>query len=151
MDIVKYHYSSMIKTIYLSNVLENFYKSYQALPAKLRQFRFLHDAAESSRALFYGNDHKAIITSFPIEEAYFKYICRLMGWQKVINLYPQTHSHSLCSDCLTDNNLRRYLVDLVKDNPGIDVIPYRATNEFYDLIGFLRQKSLHFTKISIRC
>jgi len=134
-----------IKAIYLSNVLEGFYRGYQALPLKKRLFWTRHDSLDSNRALFYNTDSKVIITSYPINNNHFKNICQLMHWQNVYNLIPRQASFSICEDCVGDIPLRNALEKLISNNPGIALIPYRATTEFYNLVAFLRKKGLTFT------
>jgi len=57
----------MINTIYISNILECFYKSYLQMTPKKKHHWILHDSVEGNRALFYGKDKKAIITTHPIK------------------------------------------------------------------------------------
>jgi len=135
----------MIKTIYLSNILEGNYRSYQSLPSKKRIYWNRYDFMEANRALFYNNDHKAIITSYPINPQHFSNSLKIMNWKQVINLTPKQPSASICEDCLADKQLYLKLIELIKKNPGIGLIPYRATLEFYKLIFHLAKKGLNFT------
>lgn len=133
----------MIKTVFISNVLESFYRTYQELPAKQRQYWMRYDSMEGNRALFYKGDDKVIITPYLINPKHLHTICQLMGWKNVANLSPAHSSYSICEDCMV-NRLKLQLVDLIKSNPGIDIIPYRATPEFYRLISFLEKQKLKF-------
>lgn len=134
-----------IKSIYISNILEGFYQSYNTLPAPQRSFWLSYDSMEGNRALLYDSDDKAVVTSYKINPQHFNYIKGLMSWKNVWNLAPVKPSHSICTDCLNDKVLAAQLVKLIKDNPGVAIIPYRSTPEFQSLIHQLIKKSLKFT------
>lgn len=134
-----------IKAIYFPNVLESFYRTYQSLPAKKRLFWTRYDVMEGNRALFYNDDDKVIITPFPINSQHFVRTLDLMGWKNVYNLTPTHPSSSICEDCMTDRRLRTQLIKLIKTTPGVALIPYRATPEFYRLMTHLKKKSVYFT------
>jgi len=136
---------STIKTIYISNILEGYYKSYNAIKSRTeRDFWTHYDTFDSNRALLYGEDNKIIITSFPIYRPHFDHIKTLMGWKNVRNLSPIKISHSISEDCMKDELLQNEIIKVIKDNPGISLIPYRLTSQFQKLIHFLRAKKLHF-------
>jgi len=134
-----------IKTIFISNILEGFYQSYKTLPPKQRSFWISYDSMEGNRALLYNSDDKAVITSYEINPLYFKNISQLMNWKNVWNLTPKKTSYSICQDCINNNVLNNQLVNLIKTNPGINIIPYRSTPEFQLLICHLNSKNLKFT------
>ncbi len=136
--------SKRIKQVYLSNILECYYKSYDLLPEKQRLFWRCYDTLDANRALLYGDDYKAVVTSSPINPEHLKNIFALMKWRSVINLSPKNPSSSLCQDCTLDKLLKDHLVKLIKNNPGIEIIPYRPTAEFYRLINYLEKLGLTF-------
>lgn len=136
---------SGIKTIYISNILEGYYKSYNALKSqKEGHFWTRFDTFDSNRALLYGGDNKVIITSSPIYTPHVNHIIRLMGWKKVFNISPTKASPSISADCVTDQILKTELIQIIKKNPGVAVIPYRSTPQFQKLIHLLRSKKLKF-------
>lgn len=134
----------MITNIFISNVLEGFYRSYQSLNQKDKIYWTTYDTLEANRALFYGADHKAIVTSSLINSKHFNQIGKLMNWQDTINLSPQNPSPFICQDIYSDSIIKEKIIQLIKENPKINLIPYRATPEFYDLVYFLKQKGLSF-------
>jgi hypothetical protein len=134
----------MIKTIFISNVLESFYRTYNELPAKQRLYWMRYDSMEGNRALFYDDDNKIIITSYPINPDHIKNVAKIMSWRDVHNISPGHPSPSICEDCMV-NDLYLQLVQLIKDNPGVAIVPYRATPEFYRLIAFLKRRGLSFS------
>ena len=134
-----------IKTIYISNILEGYYKGYTALKSKKeRNFWTQFDIYDSNRALLYGNDNKVIITSSPIHPRHFKHLNELMGWKNVRNIFPNESTHSISDDCIQDAYLYKELVTLIKSNPGVALIPYRLTPQFQKCIHYLKTKKLHF-------
>jgi len=134
-----------IKRIFISNVLEACYRSYENLPSEQKNYWSKYDMLEGNRALLYDGDNKAVITYSAINKENFKEICHLAGWKNVINIYPKRYSISICLDLISDRELNSKLVTLIKNNPGIEIIPYRHTPEFYKLIENLREKNLNFS------
>jgi len=134
-----------IKTIYISNILEGYWKSYTALKS-IEECRFWtqYDIFDSNRALFYGSDNKVVITSSPIHKKHFDNMKALMKWDQVHNLSPVKPTHSISQDCVKDSYLKKEIVHLIEDNPGISLIPYRLTPQFQKLIHHLRAKKLEF-------
>lgn len=134
-----------IKTIYISNILEGYYKSYDALKSKKAgRYWTLFDTYDSNRALLYGDDNKIVITTHPIYKPHFDHMLRLMDWKEVRTISPSRISPSISSDCITDHYLRTGLLTLIRNNPGVEIIPYRSTPQFQKLIHFLRTKKLKF-------
>jgi hypothetical protein len=134
-----------IKSIYLSNILEGYYKSYNALKLRSeRNFWTRYDILDGNRALFYGDDDKVVVTSTPINKTHFAHINTLMKWTNVHNISPAKATHSICEDCMRDKNLLKKLMQIITNNPGIALIPYRTTPQFQRLILFLREKKLKF-------
>ena len=134
-----------IGKIYIGNILEAFYPVYKNLPSVKRDFWFRHDFYESNRSLLYNHDNKIIITSLPILASHLSHICQLMNWKNVHNLFPEKPSPAICKDLMCAKPLHHTLVQIIKDNPGVSLIPYRSTPEFYNLIEKLQKKHLKFT------
>jgi len=132
-----------IKNIFISNVLEGYYQTYLSLPEKEKKYWIKHDFREANRAFFYGSDNKAIVTSYPINSAHFAYIKNLVGWKNVVNLYPKNPTPSICND-LVSGKAGEELVKIIKENPGLKIIAYRNSPEFFNLIESLRTKNLEF-------
>jgi hypothetical protein len=133
------------KTIYISNILEGYYKSYLDLPKKRRDFWIQYDTLDSNRALMYGDDNKVVVTASPILKKHFESMKTLLGWKNVINLSPEKPDYSISEDCYSDAFLRKELIRIIHENPGIAIIPYRLTPQFQKLIHYLTKKQLHFT------
>lgn len=134
-----------IKTIYISNILEGYYKSYNAMKSQEKGlFWTRFDIFDSNRALLYGDDNKVIITSSPINKPHLVHMIHLMGWKEVHNISPTKATHSISDDCVGDHILKTELIQIIEQNPGVAVIPYRSTPQFQKLIHFLRERKLIF-------
>jgi len=134
-----------IDVIYVSNILEGYYKNYNALKSRVeRNFWTQYDTYDSNRALLYGDDNKIIVTSFPIYTPHFEDLKHLMGWKRVENYFPIHATHSISEDCMKDKELQQKVIQIITDNPGIALIPYRLTPQFQKLIHFLKSKNLRF-------
>ena len=128
----------------MGNILESFYKSYTGLSQSEREYWTKYDAIDNGRSLLYGGDNKVVITPLKIQPRHFDNICRIAGWKNVINLFPIKYTGSICEDIINSNNLLDQLIDIIRRNPKIEIIPYRNTPEFYDLIAILKDKGLRF-------
>jgi len=131
------------KTIYISNVLESFYRSYDQLPPDEKKGWFEYDFLEANRALLYGADDKVVVTSYPINPEHQKYVCGIMDWQNVLNLYPEKPTPSISQD-LGEGQLGVELIKIIQENPGIELVQYRSTGDFHNLVAKLRRKGLRF-------
>lgn len=137
--------SKSYKTIYISNILEGYYKSYLDLPKKKRTFWTQYDTLDSNRAWMYGDDNKVVVTSAPILPDHFASMKKLLGWKNVINISPLRPGYSISEDSYTNHYLRNKLVEIISQNPGIAIIPYRLTPQFQKLIHYLNSKGLQYT------
>ncbi len=135
----------MIQTIYFSNILEGCYSSYKGLKSKEeKDFWTRYDSYDSNRAVLYGDDNKTIVTAYAIYKPHFEDIKKLMGWKEVYNVSPQKPTYSISEDCIKDTFLRNTLVGIIKNNPGVALIPYRLTPQFQKLIHYLKTQDLSF-------
>jgi len=132
-----------LKTVYISNVLESYYRSYDQLPEKEKQGWYEYDFLEANRALLYGEDDKVVVTSHPINKEHLKYICELTNWKNVKNLFPETPSPAISRD-LEQGDLGKEFERLVRANPGVNLVQYRSTGEFHHLVKSLKEKGLQF-------
>ncbi len=134
-----------IKAIYISNILEGYYTNYNALKSKSeRDFWTMYDVLDSNRALLYGGDNKVVITSSPIHPTHFNDMNTLMGWEHTFNFSPQKYTHSISADCIKDKALFARIEEIIENNPGVAIIPYRLTTQFQKLVHFLKLKNLQF-------
>ena len=125
-----------IKQIYIGNVLEAFHKSYTSdkLSQKEADFWRKYDALENNRSLLYGGDNKIVITPERIDAGHIHYICDVAGWNNVHNLVPERQSDCVSLDVADDKEFFDQLLLIVKNNPGVEIIQYRHTPEFYSLV-----------------
>jgi hypothetical protein len=131
--------------IYISNILECYYKTYDtSYEKKEGEYWTRYDARDANRVLFYGNDKKIVISSLPINTQHMDIIKELMLWKNVENWFPADTTGSICTDIRNDKVLIENLKKVIFENPGISLIPYRSTPEFYDLIDYLKSKNLSF-------
>lgn len=134
-----------IKQIYIGNVLEAFHKSYSIdkLQKKEGDFWRRYDALENNRSLLYGGDNKVVITPEKIDSSHLSYICNLADWKNVYNLIPERQSDCVSTDIISDKDFYRKLGEVVRNNPGVEIIQYRHTPEFYLLVERLRKDGLN--------
>ncbi len=133
-----------VKHIFISNILEGAYKGYHGLTNQERSYWTLYDTVDSNRVLFYNGDDKLVITSAPILPAHFEYSKQLMGWKNVHNYYPRFPSPFICEDIMSQEKFRIRIEEVIRANPGINLIPYRSTPEFAEMVNYFRRKKLEF-------
>ncbi|MBI2414317.1 hypothetical protein HYV31_00525 [candidate division WWE3 bacterium] len=134
-----------LKQIYIGNILESYYKGHQKLPKDEMEFWTKYDALDNNRSILYGGDDKVIITPIEIDSKHFETLKKLAGWKNVINLFPKKLGNTISLDLIKDKTLSTKFIEIIKNNPNIQIIPYRQTDEFYDLVDFLKSKKLKFT------
>lgn len=132
------------QTIYVSNVLESYYRGYDQLPEAEKQAWYRYDSLEANRALLYGADNKVVVTSYPINQEYQADLSKIMSWQNVLNLFPNQPTTAISLDLANNQALRNQLVKIIQENPGINLIQYRSTPEFHELVTFLKKYNLNF-------
>ena len=132
------------KEIYISNVLESYFRGYDKLSKEEKHKWYQYDFYEANRALLYGADNKAIITSYPINPEYLTDLKQVTGWSNVLNLYPDNPQPSLSQDLHKNIKLKDQFVSLIKANPGVKLIQYRSTPEFHNLVSWLKKQKLDF-------
>lgn len=134
-----------IKQIYIGNVLEAFHKSYSTdkLPKKEGDFWRRYDALENNRSLLYGGDNKIVITPEKIDSSHLGYISNLADWKNIFNLIPVRQSDCISLDICGDSDFYKKLGEIIVNNPGVEIIQYRHTPEFYLLVEKLREDGLN--------
>lgn len=134
-----------IKQIYIGNILEAFYYSYEHLPEKEKNFWTNYDAWDNNRSLLYGRDDKVLITPAQINQKQLDFLSQLAGWENVQNLYPKNFSPSICNDLVNDRALNEAFTNVLRDNPSVEIIPYRHTPEFYKLLEYIEKNNFKIT------
>ena len=131
-----------IKQIYIGNILESYFQSYTSdkLPVSEGDFWRKYDALDNNRSLLYGGDDKILITPLRIDPKQIRHICELAGWKNVHNLVPKKISDCVSLDIITDKLFWELFINIIQNNPGVEIIQYRHTPEFYRLVERLREK-----------
>lgn len=136
--------SPKLETLFISNIAEVYYKTYYNLPDSERKAHINYDLIEAERALVCLSDNKVVVVSKKPPKNYINDICQRIGYKNLVVLAPRRFTERLSSDIMEEPGLLKKVVQIIKDNPGIHVVPYYPTEEFFDLLVFLRQKNLKF-------
>lgn len=137
--------SSEIKSLIISNLAETYYKIYKKSGSEEADRLIKIDFLEGDRAVFYTDDKKIVITSTPLDQVFLHDLREMTGYQLLQDLFPEKPTHSLCQDILKDKILLQKVEKIIRENPGINIIPYYATEEFFDLLSELKHKDLKFS------
>ncbi len=132
------------KTLIISNIAECYFRTYKKTNPERANELTQYDILEAERASFYTGDQKVVVTSLPINPDYLEDLKAILGYKTFLNLYPKNHTERICQDILKDKDLFNRLLQIIKENPEINLIPYYATEEFFDLVSTLKQKGLRF-------
>lgn len=132
------------KTIIIENISENYERDFSTSSELDKKYWEMYDCHYGNRDLFYESDNKVIFSLLPINPLYIKNICKLFGWKNILNLFPQKKSLSICEDIISDKELYKNFIHIVKSNPKIKIVPLRHTKEFYSLMAHLREKNISF-------
>jgi len=132
------------KSLIISNLAETYYQTYRKSDPTEAEKLIQSDILESDRAVFYANNSKILITSLPLNHEFLEDVRRILSYE-IINLYPHKYSESICKDILDDKTLLNQIQKIIRENPDIEIIPYYATSEFFELLTILKQNKLQFT------
>jgi len=133
------------KTIIIENISDNYVRDYFNCSERQKTYWESYDYHYGNRDLFFEGDNKVIISLVPMDPLYIKNSCEILAWNNILNLFPKNKSLSLTTDIITDEYLNIKVIEIIKNNPGINIIPLRQSKEFYVLINYLKEKGLIFT------
>lgn len=128
----------MVKTIFLANLAEVALPLASLMKKARAEEEIFEDHALCDRFIFSATAGQVLITPFPIDKRFFSDSCRLLNLKRVVNLSPKKLKKSLCLSVFGE------VAKIVKENPGVRVISYAATPEFYELVDYLKDKGLKF-------
>lgn len=134
----------MYKSLIISNIAETYYRVYQKSEPKKAKLLTEYDFLEADRGLFYANHPKVCITSVPVDPQFLGDVKNILGYERLTNLFPQKPSERICRDIINDRLLFEEIEKIIRQNPGIAIIPYYATPEFFELITILKHRKLSF-------
>jgi hypothetical protein len=132
------------KTIIIENISDNYARDYSYCSMEYQKYWETYDDHYGNRDLFYAGDNKVIISLVPMDPLYIKNTCELLGWTNILNIFPEKKSLSLTTDIITDVDLNLKVIKILRENPGISIIPLRQSKEFYALITRLKEMDLIF-------
>ena len=133
-------------TIFIANLAEIAKPLTKSMSQKKKEVEIFEDHAYCDRFAWAKNDHRVLVTPFPIDPNFFQDANLLLKFKHLINLYPQKINGSICQAILKeDPHLRQQLIEIIKTNPGIKITSYAATREFLNLIEYFKKMQLEFT------
>lgn len=132
------------QTIFIGNIAEMARPLMSLMESKLGEAELWEDHWLSDRFIFSGGDNRILITPTPIAPDFLKDGCRLLGFQNVVNWWPEKIGESVSEAIAEDKLLWQKLVTEIKANEGINLVSYCATQEFLRLTDILRDLGLKF-------
>lgn len=133
-----------LENLFISNIAEVYYKAYYNLPDDERKTHINYDLIEAERALVCLSDNKVVVVSTKPSQEYIDDLRQRIGYKNLVVLAPKRPTERLSADIIEESGLLKKIVQIIKDNPGIHLVPYYPTEEFFDLLSLLRQKNLQF-------
>ncbi|MDP3957492.1 MAG: hypothetical protein Q8Q10_03265 [bacterium] len=135
-----------VNTIIIANIAEAFEDIINKVQSpRRRHARIGIEHALCERALLWEGDNKIVVTPFPIGQALFRKNLEVFSFSNVTNFSPRQSSISLSKAIWDDKKLLKILIEVIRDNPGIEVSPYCITEKFLSLVSFFAQKNLIFS------
>lgn len=128
-----------VRSIFLANLAEVALPLAHLMQSNRAEEEIFEDHALCDRFLFSQEDHGLLITPFPTDENFFNDSCKLLNLKNVLNISPKKVGESLCLSVLEE------VGEIVRKNPGVEVVSYAATPEFYELTKYLAAKGLKFS------
>lgn len=116
---------------------------------KNRKLEIDEDHALCERFIFSKGDDRVLVTPLLVNETMKEHVSKVMKFKNVINLSPSKIGESLNVSVLEDKKLLKQLEDIIRQNPGIDLVAYVSSNEFMNVVSYFRSKKLNFTTSEI--
>jgi hypothetical protein len=132
------------RTLIIDNISDNYRRDDTNSSKERRYYWRKFDAHYGNRSIFYEGDDKAIITTELINSKYLDDTIKLFGWENILNISPIVKSLSISNDIINDTYLNSVVIGIIKNCPGINIIPLRHSMEFYSLLSYLKRKKLRF-------
>lgn len=133
-----------IKTIVIGNDREFFSPIDKFVPPHLLVEFKQADLDEADMDIMWGGDNKLVFMPQNLDREYIRDICELFGYKNFHLVIPVAGS-GLCTDIVRDHNALSVLVETIRLNPGVSIIPFGNSPEFYALLDELAQLELQFT------
>lgn len=134
-----------IKTIITANIAEVFETSINKISSpEERDSRILIEHNLCNRSLLWEGDDKVVITPYPIDKDLFEHNRNVLGYRNVSNLFPERVGVSLSKAIIEDPILLQQVIEIIRNNPGINISPYCVTEKFFSLVNLLRKEGLSF-------
>lgn len=133
-------------TIIIANIAEAFegiINKVQLVDQRVDRIGIEHGLCD--RTFLWEGDDKVVVTPFPIAETLFKKNMGVFSFKNVINLSPRDIDVSLSEAIYEDKKLLQTFIDIVRDNPGIEISPYCITEKFVSFVDFLKKENLDFS------
>ena len=105
---------------------------------KEREELILSEAYHADRTLLWAGDPKLVFVSYPIAHA--NLIKERLNFQGSEHAFPENPTFYLCKDILREPSLIEKIVNFAGTDRIVNMIPYAATLEFYELVAFLRSQ-----------
>lgn len=103
-----------------------------------RERLILCESYHADRTLLWGGDPKLVFVSYPIAHA--DLVRSRYGFLETQYDYPSKPTYYLCRDIMQEQRLLDKIVEFAGAQRTIDLIPYAATPEFFELVDLLRSR-----------
>ncbi len=133
-----------ITTIVIGNDREFFAPIDRFVPPHLRKEFEQADLDEADMDIMWCGDNKLVFMPQYLDEGYVRDICQLFGYRNFHVVVPVENA-GLCIDIVQDHHAWNVLVETIRLNPGVRIIPFGNSPEFYELLAQLAQLELEFT------
>lgn len=132
------------KTIFIGNIAEMARPLMKLMDSQRGEEELWEDHWLCDRFLFSDLDDRILITPVPLDKVFFENVCKLMGYRNTVNWWPKGVKESTCEGILEDEEILEKIIKVIKENKGIRLISYMATQEFLRLVKELRKRGLEF-------
>src|SRR3989344_4258143 len=135
---------SRFECIFIANLAEISLGLIPFLEPSEVEVEIAEDHALSDRFIFSLPENSILITPHPIDKYFWQDSLALLSRKNVLNFFPKTIEKSVCEAVINDKPLFATLVATIKNNPGLSLISYAGTKEFFALIDKLQSLNLQF-------
>jgi hypothetical protein len=132
------------KTIFIANFSEYVLPLANLMKKESREEEIYLDNGLCDRFLLDTGDDRILITPKLIDKDYWEDTTKRLEYKNWVNYSPNMVMDSICEAIWQDKELEAKIEEVIRNNPGIEVLAYAATDEFVKLTESWRGKRLVF-------
>lgn len=133
-----------VKSIFIANLAETALPLVHLMKKSRGEREVFEDHALCDRFLFSEDDNRVLVTPFAVNENFLRDTSNILGFKNTTNLALNKTGESVCLSILKDQKTEKIMEEIIRKNPGLNLVSYSASPEFYELRNWFGKRGLQF-------